>query len=296
MPWFKFYPSVNFKRCSLKARGAWVTILSLMHECSDRGVLSDCAGQPWPVEDIAVAVGVDRAEMQEMLHELCAKGVVNRNSVGAYFCQQMVDEGIKALKCSEAGKRGGRPTSGETAKKRVEKGSNKGPPKRIERVPSISSSFSFMDGEIPEGEESAQKWFESKDSNQPEAQKKPTTSPAQCVYDHYRKYHPKTPVQVSTVQQKLIQARLAEGFSETDLQDAIDGNHRSPFHCGQNESNTKYHNLDLIFRSANHVLQFVEVPHDTGPVVSDKTRRTLTAAERFRQRKSQEATRNGQPA
>ena len=292
MPWFKFYPSLNFKRCSLSARGAWVTILGLMHECPDRGVLSDCAGQPWPVEDIAVAVGVDRAEIQEMLHELCAKGVANRNSVGAYFCQQMVDEGIKSLKCSEAGKRGGRPTSGETAKKRVGKGSNKGDPKRSERVSSISSSsFSFM-VESPEGEESAQKGFESKDSNQPEAQKNLPPSLAQRVYDHYRTYHPKTPVRISKAQQKLIEARFSEGFSEQDLKDAIDGNHRSPFHCGQNKDRTKYHSLDLIFRSAQHVVQFFEVPHDTGPVVSDKTLRTLSAAERFKQRRAQEATHN----
>ena len=65
----------------------------------------------------------------------------------------------------------------------------------------------------------------------------------------------------------MVAARLKEGYTVADLQAAIDGNHRSLFHCGDNDRGQKYHAVHLIFRSSDHVRQFMEIPSN-GQVVA----------------------------
>ncbi len=63
--------------------------------------------------------------------------------------------------------------------------------------------------------------------------------------EHYRdNYHPK--YQAKPADRKLVRQRYADGYSASDLIQAIDGNHLSPFHCGENDRGTKYHRLGLI--------------------------------------------------
>lgn len=59
-------------------------------------------------------------------------------------------------------------------------------------------------------------------------------------------------------ERRLIKARL-EDYSVEDLCHAIEGIHRSPYHCGENESGTKYLSLELVVRDNKHVDQFVEI-------------------------------------
>lgn len=80
------------------------------------------------------------------------------------------------------------------------------------------------------------------------------------VFAHYRTYHPRAfprPAMASKEAQ-LIRARLKEGSTVEDLKLAIDGYHRSPYHCGQNDSGTKYQGLELIVRNGSKVAKGID--------------------------------------
>lgn len=104
-----------------------------------------------------------------------------------------------------------------------------------------------------------------------------------AVFDHYRKYHPrafKKPTSKSK-EWNLIKARMREGSTVEDLMRAIDGNHRSPWHCGENPGNQQYHDLELIVRNGSKVTAFQQFADGPPPVVSEKSARTLRAAQDF---------------
>ena len=92
------------------------------------------------------------------------------------------------------------------------------------------------------------------------------------VVNHYRTYHPQ-----SNPNRDLI-AKSLKIRTAPELCTAIDGNHMSSFHCGENERGTRYHGLGLILRSDDHITKFIEIA-DEGPeqVKSEKTRRRQRA-------------------
>ena len=107
------------------------------------------------------------------------------------------------------------------------------------------------------------------------------------VFAHYRTHHPrsyKTPLPASN-EWKKIAARLKEGYSVDDLCRAIDGCHKSSFHCGQNERGEKYQSLDLIMRDGGQVTKFIEhADEPRRPQLTEKTQRSLLAAENWANR------------
>jgi hypothetical protein len=101
------------------------------------------------------------------------------------------------------------------------------------------------------------------------------TTQVDTVLEHYRGHHPRS--RPGDKERRLVLARLKEGYSLADLCQAIDGCHRSPHHCGQNDQGTKYQSLDLIVRDASHVQQFMETPehpegsqHRPSPSIIDR--------------------------
>jgi hypothetical protein len=66
-------------------------MLSLMFSCDERGVLIS-ENTPWPIEDVAGAVGGDRSATIGCINELLAKGVARKDSRGAIFSSRMVDD------------------------------------------------------------------------------------------------------------------------------------------------------------------------------------------------------------
>ena len=81
------------------------------------------------------------------------------------------------------------------------------------------------------------------------------------IWDHYRTHHKSAAkiLKSGRKEYRLIKARLGEGYTIDDLKRAIDGYHRSPFHCGQNDRGTKYLTAALIFRDASHVQTGIEL-------------------------------------
>lgn len=104
-----------------------------------------------------------------------------------------------------------------------------------------------------------------------------------AVFEHYRKYHPKShPKPKSTSKEwRLIRARLDDGYSVADLCLAIDGNHKCPWNCGENPGNKLYQSLELIVRDGSKVAHFIEYADGPRPVVSEKSARALRAAQDF---------------
>lgn len=107
-------------------------------------------------------------------------------------------------------------------------------------------------------------------------------NPVRLVFEHYRKHHPRSfPKPSSNSKEwKAIRARLNEGYTVADLCEAIDGCHKSPWHCGENERNRPFQALELIVRSADKVNQFVEIARKpVAPVLKESEIRSRRAVD-----------------
>jgi hypothetical protein len=83
-----------------------------------------------------------------------------------------------------------------------------------------------------------------------------------AVYKHY--YHAQhrpmcRRLKPSTKTWRAVAARLRDGWTVEELCKAIDGYHLSPFHQGQNETGTKYLDLELFMRSEEKVQKGIEM-------------------------------------
>jgi hypothetical protein len=85
----------------------------------------------------------------------------------------------------------------------------------------------------------------------------------QQVVEYYRKHHPRA--RPGAKEKKAIKARLADGYDVSELCQAIDGCHITPYNLGHNEQGAKYLQLELIMRSSSHVQRFAETWASTEP-------------------------------
>ncbi len=98
-------------------------------------------------------------------------------------------------------------------------------------------------------------------SAKPSSGKPDRSADIRAVVAHYQTFHPKAQVPGKTSKTwRAITARLEEGYTVENLEAAISGNHRSPYHSGENDRHTKYQSLELIVRDSEHVVQFMEIP------------------------------------
>lgn len=61
---------------------------------------------------------------------------------------------------------------------------------------------------------------------------------------------------------KTIRTRLQDGFTIDDMTDAIYGCYLSAFHMGDNDRRTRYNDICLILRDAEHVDRFIAIYED----------------------------------
>lgn len=127
-PAFQFYPADwrkdnALRACSIGARGLWIELCVVMHDCTPYGHLTESDGSPMPDEDAARLCGVDFREFRTLLAILERKGVSSRTADGVLFSRRMVrDEATRAARAAggeagaafgilgkEAGSKGGRP-------------------------------------------------------------------------------------------------------------------------------------------------------------------------------------------
>lgn len=161
-PAFQFYPGdwrkdVELRSCSIAARGLWIDLMCVMHDCEPYGHLS-LNGKPMTVAQIAGQIGIPAAQVKRLLDELITNGVARVADDGTIFCKRMVDdervrnaraEGGKAgathgTKGASHGAKGGRPKAAEG----VGKGGFETPlPGEKKPPPSSSSSSSIPEEE-----------------------------------------------------------------------------------------------------------------------------------------------------
>lgn len=165
-PAFQFYPAdwrkdMALQSCSVAARGLWMDMMCIAHECEPYGHLT-VNGRPMTSAQIGRHTGLSERECSRLIEELEDAGVFSRTEEGVIFSRRMVHdedvrnrrgEGGKAgsshgAKGAEHGAKGGRP--------RKEKGGSENPPSDEERgdtkpplEPPPSSSSSSSSSKTP---------------------------------------------------------------------------------------------------------------------------------------------------
>lgn len=126
-PAFQFYPGdwrkdVQLRSCSLAARGLWIDLMCVMHDCEPYGHLV-LNGHPMTPAKISGQIGVPPAVIKKLLAELLENGVARETAEGVIYSKRMVDDERKrnvraaggaagaehGKKGAEHGKKGGRP-------------------------------------------------------------------------------------------------------------------------------------------------------------------------------------------
>lgn len=186
-PAFQFYPSdwrkdMALQSCSIAARGLWIDLMCIAHECEPYGHLS-VNGKPMNAAQIARHVGITPRECERLLAELADAGVSSVTDDGVIYSRRMVrDEQIRVARAeggqagaghghkgAEHGKKGGRPRK-QTGVEKPPFQPPSEPPK--EPPPSSSSSSSSSNTpQPPEGEDGFARFWDAWPSNRRKAAK-----------------------------------------------------------------------------------------------------------------------------
>ncbi|WP_156374697.1 hypothetical protein [Pseudorhodoferax sp. Leaf274] len=156
-PAFQFYPGdwrkdVELRACSLAARGLWIDLMCVAHECEPYGHLV-LNNKPMTMQQMAGQIGVPGVQVKKLLEELLESGVARQTPEGVIYSKRMVEdervrnvraEGGKAgaehgAKGGSHGSKGGRPPK--------PKGGFETPLQGAEEPPPSSSSSSSPSGD-----------------------------------------------------------------------------------------------------------------------------------------------------
>lgn len=161
-PAFQFYPAdwrkdMELQSCSVAARGLWMDMLCIAHECDPYGYLTvNC--RPMTPAQIGRHTGLTQRDCERLLAELDAAGVSSTTEDGTIFSRRMVrDEDLRNRR-AEGGKAGS-----SHGAKGAEHGIKGGRPKQsrgvseppLEPPPSSSSSTSINTPPYPQGGKTA---------------------------------------------------------------------------------------------------------------------------------------------
>ena len=112
-PSFQFYPGDWMKDpalrlCSLSARGAWMDMLCLLHECPQRGVFRSKIGKKKTAVSIKNISNSIAGCKQKTIQELINNGVVYvARKDGALYSKRLVRDELYRLHKAKNGKKGG---------------------------------------------------------------------------------------------------------------------------------------------------------------------------------------------
>jgi hypothetical protein len=168
-PAFQFYPGdwrkdVELRSCSIAARGLWIDLMCVMHDCDPYGHLV-LNGRPMTTPQIAGQIGLPMTQLSKLLDELLGNGVARKNEEGVIFSKRMVeDERVRTAR-AEGGKAGsehgskGASFGSKGGRPKASKGGFETPletPLRLdEEPPPSSSSSSSPSGNASEANASA---------------------------------------------------------------------------------------------------------------------------------------------
>lgn len=159
-PSFQFYPGdwrkdVELRSCSIAARGLWIDLMCVAHECEPYGHLA-LNGRPMTHAQIAGQIGIPAAQIKKLMDELIANGVARVTDDGTVYSKRMTDderlrsaraEGGKAgsehgIKGASHGVKGGRPSAVKGGADDAGKGGFETPLETCTKPPPSSSSSS----------------------------------------------------------------------------------------------------------------------------------------------------------
>lgn len=83
-------------------------------------------------------------------------------------------------------------------------------------------------------------------------------SPEDEVFEYWKTVMNKPRARMDDMRRKAIRARIRDGYTVADLQDAVSGCRLSRFHMGENDQRKQYADIALICRDASHTDQFIE--------------------------------------
>jgi hypothetical protein len=112
-PAFQFYPAdwrkdASLQLCSIAARGLWIEMLCIAHECEEYGKLQQ-NGMGFSHQTLGKLAGLSPQTCKKLLGELERNGVFSRDNDGAIYSRRMIrDEHIRKIR-AEAGIKGGNP-------------------------------------------------------------------------------------------------------------------------------------------------------------------------------------------
>ena len=152
-PAFQFYPAdwrkdMALQSCSVAARGLWIDVLCIAHECEPYGHLT-VNGKPMTPAQIGRHTGLTERECKALLIELRDAGVLSETQDGTIYSRRMVrDEQVRQAR-AEGGKAGSEhgfkgASHGIKGGRPKEERGDKNPPSEppLEPPPSSSSSSS----------------------------------------------------------------------------------------------------------------------------------------------------------
>ncbi len=251
--------------------GAWVVILQVAAKCPTRGVLADGDG-PLSAHDIADKTGFPPEVIERALEMLSSKGI-GWLEVLVRACSEHAPS-VLLPSPAHAPSMLGESTAGEERRREERKEVN-GPDgeitKEIHRHRILSSKLDDASVRVKA------------------AIAVSAALQGQHVFDHWKEVmnHPRAIF--GKKRKSAVMARLKEGYTEEQLNRAIDGCKCSAYHQGDNKDHTVYDDLELICRHETHVDKFIAYLErqesganngtGTGTNAGDSTRRE-TASER----------------
>lgn len=84
------------------------------------------------------------------------------------------------------------------------------------------------------------------------------------IFDYWVSITGKQRSKLDKKRTKQIRDAIKLGYTTEQLKMAIDGNHRSSWHQGNNDRRMIYDSIDLIFRNADQIDKFIQIANGTG--------------------------------
>ncbi len=130
LPSLHIYPGDWFKdpavqSCSWQAKGIWLQMLLVMHECEPYGHLTQNGG-PMAPPKIAQILSIGEKKLKSILIELKQSDVFSTTDDGTIYCRRLVRDDEYRKECQINGRKGGNPNLLKKKKKRVKGGDNQG--------------------------------------------------------------------------------------------------------------------------------------------------------------------------
>ena len=226
MPAFQFYPGdwqkdPGVRSLDYEARGIWFEMILLMHESDDRGKLM-LNGKAMPEKALSQILGLSEAKTKQATSKLEAYGVASRDpETGVLMNRRMVRDEATRRARAEAGRKGGLRSR---------------PPKAAQSMRSRRKA-----------NEKQNRTSSSSSSPSPSSKDKEFANETEQVFNlccTLREERlgkvPGPPLQLTKARRSKISARLAEGFTQAELEDAACGFYADPWEDRDKHLDPKY--------------------------------------------------------